>query len=241
VSDKLRCFNDDGIEEFRRVLKGFHNKTLTEFPHKLLSDERFAYVLGDLRIKSKQFQSKLDVAIYLGGLVGEIRGMNPTENPYENVGLWTWLSAYYFDQVCPKKTSGGRKIGACARHILTLGWGRYNRHLLAVPVRMYETHKENSMILLASPLDEMPDIVEQLMNRQDVALNKSVIGAANTLYWDKEKSEVKYGVSLTEHKPGTVRRFVDVILQLDETYDLYSMKSSDILDILPDEFRNFPK
>jgi len=36
--------------------------------------------------------------------------------------------------------------------------------------------------------------------------------------------------------PGTLYRFIDVIQQLDLTYDLYSMNGEEILGLLPPEF-----
>jgi hypothetical protein len=239
VIDQLRRFTDEGVEKFRDVLAGFRENTLSEFPRSLLEDANLTREIGDFCIEPQQFESKLEAAIYLGGLISEIGNNYPQGNPYENVGLWSWLSAYYFDQVCPRTSSGGRKILADERHILNLEWGRFYRHLLAAPVRMYNTHGESCMILLSGQLDEMGEFVEQLMSRQDIALNPSLIEGANALYWDAEKSAPRRGVRSTAHDPGTLRRFVDVVQQLDLTFDLYSMTRQEILAILPAEFHKF--
>ena len=58
------------------------------------------------------------------------------------------------------------------------------------------------MILLSGQLDEMGEFVEQLMSRQDIALNPSLIEGANALYWDEEKSAPRPGVRSTTHDPG---------------------------------------
>ena len=41
---------------------------------------------------------------------------------------------------------------------------------------------------------------------------------------DTKKDRPKRGAASTKRKPGTLRRFVDLIQQLDLTYDLYSMQ-----------------
>jgi hypothetical protein len=104
---------------------------------------------------------------------------------------------------------------------------------------MYNEHGTDAMILLSGRLNEMGDFVEQLMSRQEIAMNNALIKAANELYWDREKSAPRVGVRLTKHDPGTLRRFVDVVQQLDLTFDLFSMSSQEILDIMPSEFLRF--
>ncbi|MFO7599969.1 MAG: hypothetical protein R6X27_09205 [Candidatus Desulfacyla sp.] len=39
-----------------------------------------------------------------------------------------------------------------------------------------------------------------------------------------------------KNAPGTLYRFIDVVQQLDLTYDLYSMTGEQILQLLPNEF-----
>ena len=137
MTDELRFFTEAGIEKFRDVLAGLRAGQLTEFPRSLLYDENFTREMQDFCIEPKHFASKLKAAKYLGGIISEIGKDTSGENPYAHVGLWGWLSAYYFDQVCPKSPSGDWKIGADERHILNLEWRKFYRHLLAAPVRMY--------------------------------------------------------------------------------------------------------
>lgn len=65
--------------------------------------------------------------------------------------------------------------------------------------------------------------------------------SATRLYWDDKSQRPKRGAAPNKRKPGTLRRFVDVIQQLELTYDLYSMDGREILTLLPDEFTPWRK
>ena len=52
------------------------------------------------------------------------------DNKYYNIGLWTWLAGFYFEQICPSDKIGKRKIYSDYRYILNTGeWDRIFRHL----------------------------------------------------------------------------------------------------------------
>jgi hypothetical protein len=101
---------------------------------------------------------------------------------------------------------------------------------------VYRNHIENARLLLLDPVDKLGDIWEQLASRQEIISNQPIVGAATLLYLDSDKDRPKRGAASTKRKPGTLRRFVDLIQQLDLTYDLYSMRPTDILGLLPPEF-----
>lgn len=240
MTDALRFFTSEGITKFRDFLAHLRQNTAMAFPENLLYDEEFTYEKHGYDIKQIHFKTKLEAARYLYPIISRMRSDNPKENPYGNTYLWSWLAAYYFDTVCPVEPSGERKIRRNEKYILMPRWDLFHRHLLATPVRVYETHDQNPeecMILLDGPLHIQGEFVEQLMSSQDIALNRSAIAAANTLYWDQEKSEPRKVRGKNE--PGKLRRFVAVFKQFDLTYDLYSMESSEIIDIYPEEFHKF--
>jgi len=146
-----------------------------------------------------------------------------------NVGLWSWLALFYFDELCPPDASGQRQVREDARYIPGTGWRRYYRHLLAAPLRVYRSHGDNAGLLLLDPVDKLGDIWEQLASRQEIITNLGILGTATLLYLDTKKDRPKRGAASTKRKPGTLRRFVDLIQQLDLTYDLYSMQPTEIL------------
>jgi len=235
MTEYIHAFNSEGIEAFRNYIELLRSNPELEFPRDILYDENYSYKLSrDIIIENRNFASKHDAVQYLVPLLDGI------EKPFGNIGLWSWLSGFYFDQVCPIN-SGKRKPNEDGRYILSQEWNNFYRHLLAGPVRMYSIHNGNCMIFLFNPLHEMGEFVEQLMSRQNIALNKELIKLANLMYWNNDKDLPVEGVRLKEHRPGTLRRFVDVFWQFDLTYDLYSMSYKEIASIYPEEFRKYLK
>lgn len=154
------------------------------------------------------------------------------------MGLWTWLSLFFFDQVCPAEGGGRRKPGELARHVLSQHAQKYYRHLLAGPNRLVQLHDVNARVFLYGPLPEHGDFSEQLASRMQFVSNRALIEAVDKLYFDPAANGAgrpKRG-ALTRTRAGNLRRLVSVIQQLDLTYDLYAMNSQQILDLLPDEF-----
>jgi hypothetical protein len=232
---RVREFNDAGIEKFRYYLismreTGESETLLTE----LLSDETYTKILlNKIEVEPQNFPTKFAIAGYLHE---KVSGISPAKK-YRNIGMWTWLAAFYFDVLCPADENGTRKIGEESRYILNGDeWDRIFRHLLAGPVMIYDLHHANSIVLLYNPVDETGDFLAQLMGRQEIGTNRAVIEAAKLLYWDEEKKRPKRGSSPQEHKPGTLRRFVDVLQQFDLTYDLYSISGDELIQLLPGEF-----
>jgi len=233
---RMRELNAAGIEKFKDFLAAMREtgESETSLPE-LLSDETYTRLIPNkIEIELGNFSTKYEIAEYLHEKVSKISA----EKRYRNVGMWTWLAVFFFDELCPADTEGSRKIGADSRYILNgEEWDRIFRHLLAGPVLIYDLHRENSIILLYNPVDETGDFLAQLMGRQEIGTNRGVIEAARILYWDSLKKRPKRSSSPQEHKPGTLRRFVDVLQQFDLTYDLYSISGEELIQLLPGEFR----
>jgi hypothetical protein len=233
--DRVREFNEAGIEKFRNYLISLRETGVSEILlTELLSDETYTNIfLNKIEIEPQNFPTKFAFAEYMHE---KVSGISP-DKKYRNVGMWTWLAAYYFENVCPSDKNGIKKVGADSRYILNGNeWDRIFRHLLAGPVMIYDLHHANSIILLYNPVDESGDFLAQLMGRQEIGTNRGVIEAAKILYWDAEKKRPKRGSSAQEHKSGTLRRFVDVLQQFDLTYDLYSISGEELIRLLPAEF-----
>ena len=56
--------------------------------------------------------------------------------------------------------------------------------------------------------------------------------------FDKSKNKPKAGTQ-SKTRGGSLFRLITVIQQLELTYDLYSMNSEEILQLLPEEFDNW--
>jgi hypothetical protein len=234
---RIREFNDAGILKFKCFLAAMRETGESETVlSDLLSDETYTSLIPNkIEIEPDTFLTKYEIAQYLHEKVSKIS----PEKRYRNIGMWTWLAVYYFDILCPADKNGTRKIGEDSRYILNSDeWDRIFRHLLAGPVMLFDLHKENSIILLYNPVDESGDFLAQLTGRSDFYRNRTIIETAKILYFDPVKKKPKRGAALKEHKPGTLRRFVDVLYQLDLTYDLYSMSSEELIRLLPPEFKS---
>ena len=93
------------------------------------------------------------------------------------------------------------------------------------------------MILMCQPIPKPGDIVEQISARQEMITNKAVVEAATKLYFDDKTKRPRTGAS--GKGPGSARRLVDLLNQFDVTWDMYSMSSSELISMLPDEFSKF--
>jgi hypothetical protein len=95
------------------------------------------------------------------------------------------------------------------------------------------------MILLGGPLHGPGEIVEQLAAYQELVTNKAVVESATRLYYDSSRENRHFKVGAAGKGAGSARRYVDVLMQFDLTWDLYSMTTDEILAMLPDEFDRF--
>lgn len=231
-NSSLRIFNDKGIKEFHSFLEKAKAGDPSPISYDLLISDKFSKETEETNIlKPLRFDTKRDFFNYLDNNISE-----KYKKSYYNRGLWTWLSAYYFETICPIK-SGNRKVREEAKYILNVEhWGRYYRHLVAAPLRLKTELGSLSDIYLSSPPDEHGDIMEQLASRQDIAANAGVIEAATVLYWDTNAQNIKIGAR-NKQGAGVLRRFAkDIIPQFQMTYDLNAMTGQDILQLLPKEF-----
>jgi len=233
MKEPLRKFTDLGMDAFREQISNIKSGSISQISEWLLQDKEYSEPLPvPVMIENKIFPDKYDAAVYLSDII-DSPGIN---NPFSDKKLWSWLAAFYLEQLCKTEKSGRIKPGAENRYILYDKWSRRYRHALAIPVMMYRFHGETATLFLQGPLNNFSDVEEQLLARQEIAQNTNVITVAKMLYWDADRNKIKSGISSKEHNPGTLRRFVAVINQLNLNYDLYSMRPENILEILPSEF-----
>jgi hypothetical protein len=190
-----------------------------------------------VEIEKRTFGSRLEAAKYLD----EQFSTAELTDVERDVGLWSWLALFYFDELCPADSSGARRPGERARYIPeAANFQRYYRHLLAGPYRIFRAHRrapEKALAVLCQPLNRPGDLVEQLASRQELVTNSAIMEVATVLYVDAATGKPKRG-SQTK-TVGAVRRLADVLSQFDVTWDLYSTQLGELLGILPAEFNRF--
>src|SRR4051794_10098396 len=95
---RLRQFNSRGIDAFRAALEACRENAEAQLPESLLSDENLSSAVEPvISIENRRFLTKAEAAVYLREALSAISDASVATN----AGLWTWLSAYYFDEVCP--------------------------------------------------------------------------------------------------------------------------------------------
>lgn len=234
MTTHIRRFNQNGIDRFRVILHRMKSAQTNEIPEGLLTDGGLSEIVSiDIEIEQLKFESKREM---IGYILESISSITKTDLIYDS-GMWTWLSAFYFDSVCPRRGDGTRKVGEDSRYILNPEeWNKYYRHLLASPTRLLMDLKELAAIYLDGKPDKPGDLFEQLASRQEIASCKGIIEAATILYWDNNAQKVKRGVR-NKDGAGVLRRFVQsTIPQFQMTYDLNSMNGLEIISLLPKEY-----
>ena len=233
---RLRTFTDNGVDVFRQYLAQLRKEPATAPPLDLLTDPKTSTDIGtDIRVEKKPFQTRLELARYLEDLLSP----STLEDLESDRKLWTWLSLFFFDQACPVLKTGIRKPGRDYRHILEPGYPYGHRHLLAGAYMVYTVYglgDRLSRLLLWTHLHVESHFHHQLAVRQTLITNRGVLEAAHLMYFNESGSRPKRGVLGDKKTPGTLLRFIDVVQQLDLTYDLYSMSGREILKLLPPEF-----
>lgn len=235
---RLRRLNERGIERLSEFLDALTTETPEHYPAEILTDPETSEPIDPpIEVASRSFANRLEVAHYLYELL-TAAGLHAPES---DAGLWAWLGLFYFEQLCPPGRRGRRAPGERARWIPVVGdFRRYYRHLLAGPYRVYKAHREDperTLALLCGPPHELSFVYQELASRQELVTNAAVVEAATRLYYDADKGRLKRAGRA--RAPGSVRRFAELLTQLDVTWDLYSMSADELVAMLPPEFDRF--
>jgi hypothetical protein len=230
MMDCVRALNHLGIDQLRAYLAQLRAGEPADPPWRLLSDPSCTFELSvQPTVDRRVFGSRWSLGQYLMERLALLPGHEVDNNP----GLWAWLSLYYFDQVCPANPR--RMPGQDYRHVPDFTFRHRYRHLLYGPYAVYRRHRGHAVLLLAGPLHREQKLYHEITSRIDLIASQGVVDAVNSLYFDRKKGGPKRGVQ-SEFHPGTLRRFVQILQQLDVTYDIYGMTGDEILDLLPPEF-----
>ena len=231
---KLRRFNDEGIEQFGLFRALVQDEDAHADLESILDDPSLSgEVEGHVEVIQRQFSTRFAVGEFLHGMfpTGALPKLDSDR------GIWAWLSAFYFDQLCPPH---GR-LGDDARWVPAVGdFRKYYRHLLAGPYQIFRAHRDDPnrvRAVLANPAHTPGEVAEQLASRQELITNPTVMETATRLYVVEGSGTLKPGAAA--QASGSARRLVDVLNQLDLTWDLYSLTAEQLLDLLPREFEKF--
>jgi hypothetical protein len=235
---ELRMLNERGMSFFASYLDDVRAGAVKGPPLELLDDPATSARIGkDAGLEQKLLPTRMDAAQYLQEVLRPL----DRKDVDHNSGLWTWLSLFFFEQLCPRGSDGIRKVKATYRYLLPRPvdpehFRHYYRHLLAGAYTTLRMHARGARLLLCGAIDKFDDFNEQVASRQELITNRSLVQTLDVLYFDFAEGSAKRGAAPNKRKPGTLRRLIDVVSQVDLTYDLYSMTAEEFLAVLPAEF-----
>jgi len=235
---KLRKLTSLGITQFSEYLDLLENEPSRLPPIHLLEDSGCsASVAAAADIQHRHFGTRYAAAEYINSVLTK----SGEANLDSDVGMWSWLTLFYFDELCPKDKSGNRYPRERAAYIPEpQNFQRYYRHLLLGPHLIFRAHidkPKRAMAVLCQPLHLIDDIIAQLAAYQEIVSNKTIIEMATQLYLDPVSGGKKRGAG--GKGPGSPRRLTTVLDQFDVTWDLYAMSLSEFWKLLPREFDKF--
>ena len=251
---KVSILTNEGLKTFENLLNSAKviGKTryleiseITEVRNKILNSKKLSTELDGIDCGPPENLPirKLDAINHIVNILKTCQ-----ENPDKNVNLWSWLSLYFFFQLCQTvKDSNQEKfiIGDKARYILEPNsYSTYYRHLLAGPWGVFNAHQGDLDIIGGVLADSSKgsisapgDVYEQLASRQEIISSKSLLKLVTDYYLDKDTQLLKTGAPGKDG--GAARRFAACIKQFSRTFDLYGMDSNSIDQLMPNEFDEY--
>lgn len=234
----LRRFNDAGIAAFVQRIETLRAGGAAEIDDALVTDEKLTEpVIPEVPMERPAFKTKRDAGAYLSERTRAARAIHGDDD----AGLWTWLSAWHWNAVCPMREEGTRKVLAPYNYIFGhLFQKRKTQHLLAVAVRLFET-ASNSRLLLDTPVNSLTTLVEQVSTRLSLTRIRGFFDLLDLLYFDHVSGKAKPRVvDPNGIRPGDLRhRLPTRIRQLEVTHDLTNLNAEQLLNLLGDEFQHW--
>ena len=132
----VRRLNDNGLDQFRHYLTALRADSSRPFPPELIEDGRFTEQIDyEAAVEQTSFASKFECGDFLYKALAKV----PGSVLRVDIGMWAWLSGFYFDQLCPADGNGRRRpFQGNERYIPTAGDHRYglDKHFLFFPWKM---------------------------------------------------------------------------------------------------------
>lgn len=236
---EIRSLNNSGIDRFDKYIRALGRGEVTAFPSEVLEDSNFSRSISTIEDNLSDvisLESKLSVALGLDKLFKSSGVIKETSDQ----GLWAWISAKFFFDVCDKDKEKKYSPGPSYKWVLDMDWQRFYRHLFAGPWRIYSLHSGRVELvepLLQSAPTANTEIYEQLASSLEVIQSEGVLEAVRSLYWDSTANTFKRGHA--GKGAGSLRRFSTFLNQIALTWDLNGVSGSELVELLPREFDRF--
>jgi hypothetical protein len=235
---KLRRFNSDGVMALVTYRARLALEPNLQPPMQTLQDSALTEEIpGEIDVPKRSFETRLEAGRFLNELL-EPSGITL---PERDRGLWSWLTMFYFDELCPPDGNGNRDPKGEERLIPLLdNYQRFYRHLLVGPFLIVRAHRdspERAIAMLSNPVWQPGEIAGQLAASKEFVTNRGIVELATRLYYSAEKKSFKRGAGSKTR--GAPRRLADLLNQLDLTFYLYGLSANELLALLPREFDRF--
>lgn len=234
----LRRFNDAGITEFVRRIELLRDGGIAVIDDDFVTDGKLTEpIVPEVQLDRPAFKTKRDAGAYLSERTRAARATYGDDDR----GLWTWLSAWHWNAVCPLANDGKRKVLAPYNYVFGHAFlQRRKQHLLAVAVQMYELWP-SSRLMLDTPVSRLTKVVECVSTRLFFQRISGLLPLLDLIYYDSHRKIAKAGIiDARVTKPGDlVNRLPARIRQLEVTHDLTNLTAEQLLNLLGDEFRQW--
>lgn len=232
---ELHRFNDQGLQRFHDYLDALREDPALPPPVAVLTDPTYALPVDPpAKFTPPQFANRMEAAQFLDGLLSQVTDADVERD----VGLWSWLTLLFFDQVCPMDGNGRRRPRERAVYVPQVDVKRrFYRHVLLGPWLAFRAHKDaphRANVLLADPLNVTTGESYRLFIETPYVNMHAPVEIANDFYFDEAKSRLRRGSGVKGK--GGLRRLIAVLHQLDVTFDLHYLPKQELLRLLPAEF-----
>lgn len=242
IPEELRAFNDAGRERWQDFINALGEDPSLPFDETLLGDPEFTKpptsgsTIPIKRPSELTEFDKLELATVIQGYANTLKESGMVEDAWP--GVWDWLAAYYFDLLCPLGPNGKRKLMQKEWYVFSRSFQRQYKHRIAGPALLVELHGDQCALLLISTRKSLTpgsasQLEDEIASRKDIISSTGMMSALNTLYWDPEGKSSKRGAVANTKKAGTIRRFADIVMQLERTFDTQIIGGEEIVKLLP--------
>lgn len=237
MADDLRTLTESGMDVFRSFLAAVRAKPDAGAAPATVDESTSLRISPPIAIERTVLRTRLDAAVHVDRLLSQVDA--PRRAGLEaSPGFWAWLSLFHFNQV-RGVSRNPVAVGEDARYVPETGRGIY-RHLIRTSYLTYKIFRafpQAAMVVLHQPLNQPGELVEQLAASQGLLAIPAVVEAYGRLYYDPSLGQARTGARGSG--PGSPRRFVTYMNQIDLTFDLGAMPADSIIDILPAQFDRF--